>query len=72
VPNPPEYKAAGKWKTMVITAKDTHHVVELNGIQTVNMYDSSFASGPFSLQYGMHGKLPGGAIKWRKVQVREL
>jgi hypothetical protein len=72
VPNPPEYKAAGKWNTMVITARDTHLIVELNGIQTVNMYDSSFASGPFSLQYGMHGKLPGGVIKWRKVQVREL
>ena len=72
VPNPPGYKAAGKWNTYVITAKDTHLVVELNGIQTVNIYDSSFASGPFSLQFGNHGKLPGGAIKWRKVQVREL
>jgi hypothetical protein len=72
VPNPPEYKAAGKWNTFVITAKDTHLVVELNGLQTVNMYDSKFASGPFTLQFGNHGKLPGGAIKWRKVQVREL
>ena len=72
VPNPPEYKAAGKWNTFLITAKDTHLVVELNGIQTVNIYDSKFASGPFTLQFGNHGKQPGGAIKWRKVQVREL
>jgi hypothetical protein len=72
VPNPPEYKAAGKWNTYLITARDTHLVVELNGIQTVTVYDSKFASGPFTLQFGNHGKQPGGAIKWRKVQVREL
>jgi hypothetical protein len=72
VPNPPEYKAGGKWNTYVITAKDTHLIVELNGIQTVNLYDSKYASGPFSLQFGNLGKQPGGAIKWRKVQVREL
>ena len=72
MPNPPQYKAAGKWNTFLITAKDTHLVVEFNGIQTVNIYDSKFASGPFTLQFGNHGKQPGGAIKWRKVQVREL
>lgn len=72
VPNPPSYKAAGKWNTYVITARDTHLVVELNGIQTVNIYDSKYASGPFTLQFGNHGKMPGGAIKWRKVQIREL
>jgi hypothetical protein len=72
VPNPPEYKAAGKWNTFLITAKDTHLIVEFNGIQTVNIYDSKFASGPFTLQFGNHGKQPGGVIKWRKVQVREL
>ena len=72
VPNPPSYKAAGKWNTMVITARDTHLVVQLNGIETTTVYDSKFPSGYFSLQYGMHGKLPGGPIKWRKVEVREL
>jgi hypothetical protein len=72
VPNPPEYKAAGKWNTYEITAKDTHLRVVLNGIETVTIYDSKFASGPFSLQFGNHGKQPGGAIKWRKVQVKEL
>jgi hypothetical protein len=29
-------------------------------------------SGPFALQGGSHGKEAGGAIKWRKVLVREL
>jgi hypothetical protein len=72
VPNPPGYKAAGKWNTMEITAKDTHLRVILNGIETVTIYDSKYASGPFSLQFGNHGKEPGGAIKWRKVQVKEL
>jgi hypothetical protein len=72
VPNPASYKAGGKWNTMVITAKDTHLVVELNGIQTVTIYDSKYAEGPFTLQFGNHGKIPGGAIKWRKVQVRTL
>jgi hypothetical protein len=38
----------------------------------VNIQDSKFAQGPFSLQFGNHGKQPGGAIKWRKVEVREL
>jgi hypothetical protein len=72
VPNPAGYKAAGKWNTMEITAKDTHLRVILNGIETVTIYDSKFASGPFTLQFGNHGKEPGGAIKWRKVQVKEL
>ena len=30
------------------------------------------ARGPFALQFGNHGKAPGGAIKWRKVQVEPL
>jgi len=72
VPAPASYKAGGKWNTMLITARDTHLTVELNGIQTVTIYDSKYAEGPFTLQFGNHGKIPGGAIKWRKVQVRPL
>jgi hypothetical protein len=68
----PMPKAGGKWNTFLITAKGTNLVVEFNGVQTVNINDSKFASGPFALQFGNHGKAPGGAIKWRKVQVREL
>jgi 3-keto-disaccharide hydrolase len=72
VPVPNNYQAAGKWNTFVITAKGTHLQVVLNGVETVTIYDSKFASGPFSLQFGNHGKAPGGAIKWRKVEVKEL
>ena len=72
VPNPGNYKAGGKWNTYEITAKDTHLRVVLNGVETVTIYDSTFASGPFTLQFGNRGKEPGGAIKWRKVQVKEL
>jgi len=72
IPVPSSYKAGGKWNTYVITAKDTNLIVEFNGVQTVNIYDSKFASGPFTLQFGNHGKEPGGAIKWRKVQVKPL
>ncbi|HEX4892709.1 MAG TPA: DUF1080 domain-containing protein [Hyphomicrobiaceae bacterium] len=72
VPMPDSYKAGGKWNTYVITARDTHITVELNGIQTVTMYDSKYAEGPITLQFGNRGKIPGGAIKWRKVQIREL
>ncbi len=72
IPVPNKYQAGGKWNTYLITAKDTNLIVELNGVQTVNIYDSKYASGPFTLQFGNHGKEPGGAIKWRKVQVRPL
>jgi hypothetical protein len=69
----PMPKAGGKWNTFLITANETNLIVELNGFQTVNIYDSKFASGPFSLQFGNGPKdAPGGAIKWRRVQVRPL
>ena len=72
VPVPPIYKAEGKWNTFEITAKGTNLVVVFNGTKTVDIQDSKFAQGPFSLQFGNHGKVPGGVIKWRKVQVKEL
>jgi hypothetical protein len=69
---PPIYKAEGKWNTFEITAKGSQLTVVFNGTQTVNIQDSKFAQGPFSLQFGNHGKAPGGVIKWRKVEVRPL
>jgi hypothetical protein len=68
----PIYKAGGKWNTYVITAKDAQIKAVLNGVETITMNDSKFASGPFALQFGNRGKEPGGAIKWRKVQIKEL
>jgi hypothetical protein len=70
----PMPKAGGKWNVFEITARGTNLVVVLNGTQTVNIQDSKFAQGPFALQFANipPKDLPGGAIKWRKVQVREL
>lgn len=63
----------GKWNTFDITAKGPQLTVVLNGVQTVNIQNGQFAQGPFALQYGSGAKnAPGGAIKWRKVQIREL
>ena len=56
----------------MITAKGPVITVELNGRQTATIRDAKFLSGPFALQGGSHGKEAGGAIKWRKVQIREL
>jgi len=48
-------------------------VVVLNGVQTVHMNDGKFASGPVALQCANGPKdAPGGAIKWRKVQIMAL
>jgi 3-keto-disaccharide hydrolase len=69
----PMPKAGGRWNTFLITAKGSQLIVELNGKQTVNVSDSKFASGPFALQFGNGPKdAPGGAIKWRKVEIKPL
>jgi hypothetical protein len=66
-------KAGGRWNTYEITAKGPALVVVLNGVKTVDVQDGKFAQGPFALQFGNGPKdAPGGAIKWRKVQVRPL
>ena len=62
----PMPKAAGKWNTFLITAKGDRLTVVMNGDTTADISDKSFASGPFTLQYG------SGIIKWRKVMVRPL
>ena len=69
----PMPKAGGKWNTYEITAKGSQLTVVLNGVQTVNIQNSQHAQGPFALQFGSGPKdAPGGVIKWRKVQIREL
>jgi hypothetical protein len=45
----------------------------LNGVQTVSVQDGKHAEGPFALQFGNGPKdAPGGAIKWRKVEIKSL
>ena len=69
----PMPKAGGKWNTFLITAKGSNLIVEFNGVQTVNINDSKYTSGPIALQFGNGPKdAPGGVIKWRKVQITSL
>ena len=69
----PMPKSGGKWNVYEITARGSQLTVVLNGVQTVNIQNSQFAQGPVALQYGSGPKdAPGGAIKWRKVQIRAL
>jgi hypothetical protein len=69
----PMPKAGGKWNTFLITAKGTNLIVELNGVQTANIHDSKYASGSIALQFLNREKgAPGGAIKFRKVQIKPL
>jgi hypothetical protein len=70
---PKKYKAGGKWNVYEIYAKGKEVVVKLNGEVTVHMVNDKYASGPFTLQFGNGPKgAPGGAIKWRKVDIRPL
>lgn len=69
----PMPKAGGKWNTYEITAKGSQLTVVLNGVQTVNVQDGKHAQGPVALQFGNRAKdAPGGAIKWRKVEIKPL
>jgi 3-keto-disaccharide hydrolase len=69
----PMPKAGGKWNTYEITAKGPRFTVVLNGIKTVDVQHGQFPEGPISLQFGTLEKgAPGGAIKWRKVQIKPL
>jgi hypothetical protein len=67
------YKAAGKWNTMVITAKGNEFVITFNGVESARGTDAKHPAGQFALQFGAGPEgSPLGAIKWRKVQVRSL
>lgn len=74
VPVPSPYKAGGQWNTFLITAKGSSLKVEFNGTKTVDVQDGKFAQGPFALQFGNlpPKNAPGGAIKFRKVQIKPL
>jgi len=65
-------KAGGKWNTYEITAKGKKMTVLLNGTKTAEIDNVEFPRGPIALQFGNQPKSPGGAIKFRKVQIRPL
>jgi hypothetical protein len=54
----PAWVPGSGWKTLIDGDK--------------GMENFKFPQGPFALQFGNHGKAPGGPIRFRKVQVREL
>jgi hypothetical protein len=58
--------AGGQWNTYDITVEGDHIVVMLNGVKTVDIHDSTYKSGPLSLQYG------AGTVKFRNVQLKKL
>jgi hypothetical protein len=67
-------KAGGKWNVYEITAKGPKLTVVLNGTKTAEVEHKQFAQGPIALQYGTLPPkgAPGGAIKFRKVQIKSL
>ncbi|MEK9802776.1 MAG: DUF1080 domain-containing protein [Curvibacter sp.] len=73
VPKPPVYLAGGRWNTMEITAQGELLTVKLNGVQTVQIRNNKYSSGPFALQYGAGVQgANGGPIKWRMVRIKPL
>jgi hypothetical protein len=57
---------SNKWNTYDITMQGDHLTIILNGEITVDMHDSTYSEGPFSLQYG------AGVVKFRNVKVERL
>ena len=66
-------KAGGKWNVYEISARGPKVTVVLNGVKTAEIQDGQFAAGPVALQYGTlpPNAAPGGAIKFRKLQIRQ-
>ncbi len=62
----PYHKAGGKWNTYEITLQGSRLLVVLNGVTTVDVVDTQFASGVIALQWGR------GTIRFRKVQIQSL
>jgi hypothetical protein len=65
-------KAGGKWNVYEITARGARMTAVLNGTKTAEIDNVEFGGGPFALQFGNQPKIPGGAIKFRKVQIKSL
>ena len=67
-------KAGGRWNTYEITAQGSKMTVVLNGTKTAEVENVEVPSGPIALQDGSLPPTgePGGAIRFRKVQIRPL
>jgi hypothetical protein len=65
--------ATGRWNIFLITAKRDIITAELNGVRTVSYEDDKFQQGRIALQWGtLANKVPGGPIKFRKIEIRPL
>lgn len=62
-----KYTAAGRWNTYEVYAKGSEITVKLNGVVTSSTSYASTQTGRIGLQFNA-----GGAIKFRKLAVREL
>jgi hypothetical protein len=62
----PVYKAGGRWNVYEITARGSKITATLNGERTVELDNKKYKSGVIALQYA------AGAVKFRKVLIREL
>jgi hypothetical protein len=62
----PTFKAANKWSTMLITAQGPRMTVTMDGVQAVDVNDTTFPDGPIALQYN------SGTVKFRKVMIKPL
>jgi hypothetical protein len=62
----PIHKAGGQWNVYEITARGAKITAKLNGVQTVELDNNKYNSGVIALQYA------AGAVKFRKVLIREL
>jgi hypothetical protein len=55
-----------RWNSYEISMRGDHMVVVLNGVTTVDIRDTTYGSGPISLQYG------SGLVKFRNLQIQRL
>lgn len=62
-----KYTAAGRWNTYEVYAKGSEITVKLNGVVTSSSTYAKTHTGRIGLQFNA-----GGAIKFRKLAVREL
>ncbi len=60
-------KAAGRWGTIVITARGPKMMVAIDGVKTSEGEHTQFARGHITLQYG-----GPGTVRFRKAQIRPL
>ena len=65
-------KAGGKWNVFDISTRGKKMTVVLNGTKTAEIDNVETPRGPIALQFGNQPKSPGGAIKFRKVQIKPL